>query len=246
MKKFTLIELLVVVSIIAILAGMLLPALGRARASAKKVHCVGNLKQMGVAFLSYSSDFNDYMMPQYINITSPFGVKLERFWWHWGGYFQQQLASGMDEKNWATGKRSNLLFCPARELNGRPAETALDRLDTDSSQRYTPLFYSYGHNYSLAGVYPRYVSNEWEQCRKISMLKQPSRYIAFADSESFFISVNDFSRHTRNGDSYNAADFRHSSSMNTMHPDGHVESTVQQSKYLSAVSEIKKQLSPLY
>ena len=61
-KKFTLIELLVVIAIIAILAAMLLPALGTVRTKAKQVPCAGNLKQISMLTTLYANTFDNLLI----------------------------------------------------------------------------------------------------------------------------------------------------------------------------------------
>ncbi len=74
--SFTLIELLVVVAIIAVLVAILLPALSRARESARRVVCGSNLKQIGVAVNFYAADHND-KLPM-VGQSNPHGD-----WEHW-------------------------------------------------------------------------------------------------------------------------------------------------------------------
>jgi len=81
-RAFTLIELLVVIAIIAILAAMLLPALTRAKLKATGVHCLGNLKQLQMAWAMYADDSNDFIA---------------------GNHWQDQSARVPNVGNWVSG-----------------------------------------------------------------------------------------------------------------------------------------------
>ena len=63
-RAFTLVELLVTIGVISILAAMLLPALGRAKASAQAITCRNNLRQWGQVTIFYAADNNDFLPPE--------------------------------------------------------------------------------------------------------------------------------------------------------------------------------------
>ena len=107
-RRFTLIELLIVIAIVAILASMLLPALGKARNSAKKTQCTGNLKMYASADLLYAGSFDDYMTP--IN----YGGSDRSYWFNneaWLTMLGQPPVWSGDRHDMPAG-----LLCPAKPV----------------------------------------------------------------------------------------------------------------------------------
>ncbi len=163
---FTLIELLVVISIIALLVGILLPALGAARRTAQNAQCLSNQRQIGIAIAAYATDNNDHVTPWRAFTEAPVPPLAHSIWqntqefigdWAWtsmiviGGY----------------GAERNMFVCPSfpeadENSDNSIREARLDdpgpgKTDNGSNKARNWFFPDYGINcaYYASKRYPR-------------------------------------------------------------------------------------------
>ena len=146
MRIFTLIELLIVIAIIAILAGMLLPALNAAKEKSRDISCKGKLKQTGVVWLNYATDHGDNILSWRDKGKTLNGSTLSDQYWP-----ERLYVLGYQGIYKSTPKNS-ILTCPS---DTKPYEL----------YRNYRIPISYGYNCLLGNTSPSYGNDHQQQWR---------------------------------------------------------------------------------
>lgn len=149
-SAFTLIELLTVIAIIAVLAGLLFPVFMTARAKAREISCVSNLRQVGLAIRMYAQDY-DELYPWAVDPTDKYTPEI------WAPYpeFQAQIPfmPMMHEALQPYVRSKDLFRCPSdtgydvEDFTGMPLDarpTSYERFGTSYNFRTEIAFYHTG------------------------------------------------------------------------------------------------------
>ena len=212
-KSFTLIELLVVIAIIAILAAMLLPALNKARMTAQKSSCQGNLKSMGSAVQMYTSDHED---------TLPGLNGLSNYWNAWwkariAPYMGIPLKITDDWSVWRKQVSNGSFRCPVwrRELVNGAGIPEEDHIYAGGyGYAYLNDTDGLGYQHSTRGIF-------WT---KVGSVVKPSETIMIGDSSDGTVANVSYNvvLYVPTSVSGLAVPDRHGDAFNTLWVDGHV------------------------
>jgi prepilin-type N-terminal cleavage/methylation domain-containing protein len=167
-RGFTLVELLVVIGIIAVLIGILLPVLAKARAAGNRTVCLSNIRQLGIGILMYCDD-NDGWFPTCAWGADPSRIPFPDDWIHWQS--NRQLDSSAIGKYVGRGEKlKTLLRCPADTSDFRQTRPG-------APPGQGPYLYSYNMNTNLASNEKPYPGAR----TKITQWRAPSRKLVLTE-----------------------------------------------------------------
>lgn len=130
-RGFTLIELLVTISIIAVLLGILIPALATARSEGGKVKCLANMRELGMAFGAYSTDDDK-------SFSTPIHPKAECSW-RYDGEYEYGGATGVDVMAATDFKMENRILNKYLSTSGSISSMAIYQCPTDKGVESAPV-----------------------------------------------------------------------------------------------------------